>query len=223
MLNRLAEGLWVEERQLRFLGVETGTRMTIAETGAGLFVHSPVALGEALRSQVDELGQVAFIVAPTKFHHLYVPEWAAAYPHAKVWGCPGVTQKRSDIRWHRVLTDAPLEEVDNVMDHVHFSARGLEDEVIFFHKPSQTLVCSDFIFNLRAHPSVLTRAVATLMGQRKPGATFLERLMIRDRVAAKEQLLRIVQWDTKRIVLAHGPMLDSASRAIIENAYAWLL
>ena len=73
MLTPFADEVWVEAREARFLGLETGTRMTIVrlEKG-GLFVHSPVALLDATRRAVDELGEVRAVVAPSIFHHLHV-------------------------------------------------------------------------------------------------------------------------------------------------------
>lgn len=83
MLERLTDDVWIEQRPLRFFGLETGTRMTVVRlNGGGLFVHSPVALDDTLRATVDALGPVTAIIAPSRFHHLYVGEWAAAYPSA---------------------------------------------------------------------------------------------------------------------------------------------
>ncbi|MDB4998655.1 MAG: hypothetical protein JWM74_6087 [Myxococcaceae bacterium] len=190
--------------------------------GGGLFVHSPVALDTATREAVDALGPVTAIVAPSRFHHLYVAEWARAYPTASLSACPGLEKKRSDIDWSRVLGDEPAPEWRGELAQVFFGARAMENEVVFFHERSKTIISCDFIFNLATHPSALTRAVATLMGQRAPGATLLERVMIRNRVAAREQIGRIVAWGAERIVLAHGDIIASNGSAVVERAYRWL-
>ena len=64
-----------------------------------LFVHSPVKLDAELRKAVDERGPVRAVVAPNRFHHLFVGEWAAAYPDASVYGAPGLEEKRPDLRF----------------------------------------------------------------------------------------------------------------------------
>ena len=57
MLTPFAEDVWIEAREAKFLGVVCGTRMTVVRlSGGGRFVHSPVALDDATRRAVDELG-----------------------------------------------------------------------------------------------------------------------------------------------------------------------
>jgi hypothetical protein len=223
MLEPLTDDVWTEARPLRFFGLETGTRMTIVRLrSGGLFVHSPVALDDALRAEVDALGPVTAIVAPSRFHHLYVGPWAAAYPGASLSACPGLEKKRKDVSWSRILGDEPAAEWQGELDQVFFGARSLENEVVFFHRASRSIISSDFVFNLATHPSGFTRAVAFLLGQRRPGTTLLERVMIRDRPAAREQIARIAAWGAERIVLAHGDNVAAGGSEVVREAYGWL-
>ena len=223
MLDRIADGVWTERRPLRFFGVETGTRMTVVRLAdGGLFVHSPVALDAATRVAVDALGPVKAIVAPSLFHHLYVGEWASAFPNASLSACPGLEKKRKDLKWSRVLGDEPETEWKGELEQVFFGARTMENEVVFFHRKSKSIVCCDFIFNLATHPSRLTRVLTRLMGHGEPGVTLLERVMIRDRVPAREQIERIVGWAADRIVLAHGDIIESNGTDVVRRAYRWL-
>jgi hypothetical protein len=218
-----AANLWVETRPLRFLGIETGTRMSVVRlSDGGLFVHSPVELTEATRAAIDVLGPVKAIVAPSRFHHLYVGAWMRAYPAATACACPGLARKRRDLAFARVLGDEPEPEWRGELDQVFFGARSLEDEVVFFHRASATLLCADAIFNLASHPSRLTRTVARLIGSREPGATWLERWLIRDRAAARAQVDRMLAWPIERIVLAHGALIETGGRDVLRRAYAWL-
>jgi hypothetical protein len=222
-LQPIATDLWVEERALRFVGVETGTRMTVVRlAGGGLFVHSPVSLDSETREAVDALGPVVAVVAPSRFHHLYVGEWSEAYPQAVLCACPGLTAKRNDLPWDRVLSDTPEPEWRDEIEQVFVGARSLENEVVFFHRASRTLICADLVFNLLQHPSFPTRIVARLLGNTQPGATWLERLIIRDRKGAREQLDRVLAWDIERIVLGHGALVESDGREVLRSAYAWL-
>src|SRR5262245_54802687 len=113
-----ADTLWVHERPLRFFGIETGARMTIVRMASGLFVHSPAPLSEALRAEVDALGTVKAVVAPSLFHHLAVGSWLEAYPSAVVCCCPGLEKKRRDLRWDRVLGDSPEPEWSGELEQV---------------------------------------------------------------------------------------------------------
>ena len=79
MVREIADRLWVAERPLRFLGLEVGSRMTIARLDDGsLWLHSPVALDDDLRRQVEDLGIPRYAVAPNRFHHMALTDWAAA-------------------------------------------------------------------------------------------------------------------------------------------------
>ena len=223
MFERIADDVWIEPRPLRFFGVETGTKMTVVRLqSGGLFVHSPVALDAATRDAVDALGPVAAIVAPSRFHHLYVGEWARAYPGASLSACPGLETKRKDVAWSGVLGDEPEAAWKGELDQVFFGARPMENEVIFFHRKTKTIISCDFMFNLATHPSGLTRAVAFVMGQREPGTTLLERVLIRNRVAARDQIGRVVAWGADRIVVAHGAVIESNGSELVRTAYHWL-
>lgn len=223
MLERIADDVWAQHRPLRFFGLETGTRMTVVRLAdGGLFVHSPVALDAETRDAIDALGPVKALVAPTLFHHLFIGEWGRAYPHASLSACPGLEKKRKDLSWGAILTDDAEAQWKGEIDQVFFSARTMENEVIFFHRKSKTIISSDFIFNLRTHSSGLTRAVAGLLGQREPGTTLLERIMIRKREVAREQVARVVAWGAEHLVIAHGDIIDSNGAEVVRRAYAWL-
>jgi hypothetical protein len=222
-LEAIAPELWVATRRLRFLGVETGTRMTVVRLGdGGLFVHSPISLADGVAEAIDVLGPVKAVVAPSLFHHLRVGEWMHAHPDAAFYACPGLERKRSDLAWRGVLGDAPEPEWASELDQVFFGARSLENEVLFFHRASRSLICADAIFNLAHHPSRLTRFVAFALGNREPGATWLEHLMIRDRAAAREQVDRVLAWRPERIVLSHGDLVATNGAEVFRRAYAWL-
>lgn len=215
--------MWTVARPLRFLGVETGCRMTVVRLGdGGLFIHSPIAHDPALAAELDGLGPIRAVVAPSLFHHLFVAPWKQAYPGAIFACCPGLERKRADFGWDRVLSDEPEPEWAGDLLQVSFAAFTLANEVVFFHPASRTMICADAVFNLSSHPKRLTRLAALALGNRRPGATWLERVMIRDRAGAREQIDRMLAWQPERIVLAHGPTIERDGEAVLRRAYAWL-
>lgn len=223
MLEPLVEEIWTAARPLRFFGAEIGTRMTVVRLpGGGLFVHSPVALDPAMREAVSALGPVTAIVAPNLYHHLFVGDWARAYPGASVWACPGLPEKRKDVAFHGVLSDAPQEAFAGALDQVVFGALPMLNEVVFFHRKTKTLISSDLVFDLANHPSGLTRALAFLLGNTRPGPTMLERFLIKDRDAAAAQIGTMSAWEAERIVLAHGPVISSGGASVLRDGYQFL-
>lgn len=222
MLEPFADELWIDTREGKFLGVETGTRMTVVRLSGGrLFVHSPVALDGETRRAVDALGEVAAVVAPSLFHHLYMGEWIRAYQGAFFAACPGLEWKRPDLAFSAVLADVAPPLWAGELEQVYFSARR-ENEVVFFHQKSRTMITSDALLNLSHHASMRTRLVAGLMGNDAPGAGWPERLMVRERRLARRQVDRILAWDIDRIVLAHGALVEGDGRETVRRAYSWL-
>ena len=222
MLVPFGEDLWTDTREVRFLGLETGCRMTVVRLAAGgLFVHSPVALDDETRRAVDALGEVRAVVAPSLFHHLHVKAWMDAYPGAHFSACPGLEWKRPDLPFHDVLGDQPHPIWAEDLDQVYFSARR-ENEVVFHLRRRRTLVCADALLNLSTHPLASTRFVARLMGNTAPGVGHIEPLMVRDRRLARRQADRILEWGFDRVVLSHGALLESGGLEAMRHAYAWL-
>jgi hypothetical protein len=222
MLDPFADDIWTVTRRAKFFGVETGARMTVVRlSDGGLFVHSPVALDSDTRHEVDALGEVRAVVAPSLFHHLFVGEWMAAYPKAVFAACPGLEWKRTDLAFTGVLGDQPHPEWSRDLDQVYFSSRR-ENEVVFHDKRTRTMICADALLNLSVHDRPSTRFVARLMGNSAPGIGHLERFMIRDRGLARRQADRILAWDIDRIVVAHGGLVERDGHEVMRHAYAWL-
>jgi hypothetical protein len=97
MLRELASDLWIADQPLRFFGIEVGTRMTVVRLpGSRLLLHSPISRSRELAEQVEGLGTPAFLVAPNRFHHLFVRDWQSAYPTSRLHVAPGVETKRPD-------------------------------------------------------------------------------------------------------------------------------
>ncbi len=225
VLRQLAPDLWVTERPLRFAGIEVGSRMSAIRLRDGsLFLHSPVALDPELRKQLDALGPVRFAVAPNRFHHLYIGEYAAAYPQVALFAAPGLEKKRHDLRFDAVLSDEAPEAWAGEIEQLVFRGFPLPNEVVFFHAATQTLIATDLAFNIQEDSPALTRlGFRALGGYGRLGPTWLERLLIRNRAAARASLARILEWDFERVIVAHGRVVERGGREALRAGYAWLL
>jgi len=224
-LRQLAENLWVAERPQTFYGLPVGTRMTVVRlAGDRLLLHSPVALDTGLRAELDALGRVSFAVAPNRVHHLHAGEVATAYPGTRLWVAPGLERKRPDLRFEAVLgDDAPAEWRDELAQ-VFFRGRPYENEVVFFHRASRTLVMCDLAFNFGPRSPAPTRILMKLLrSYGRFGPSTLDPLLIRDRRAARESLERILAWDFDRIIVSHGDVLERGGHEVLRRGYAWLL
>jgi hypothetical protein len=224
MLRELAPDLWVAEQPLRFLGLELGARMTIIRLAGGrLLLHSPISRSPELARQVERLGSPSFLVAPNRFHHLFVGDWQSAYPTARLYVAPGVETKRPDLTISGVLGENALPDWSGDLDQVPIRGFPLANEIAFFHRPSRTLVSSDLVFNVGAGSPARTRISLRLMGAYgRPSSTLLERMFIRDRGAFRHSLDSILRWPIARIVVAHGEVIENDCQRALIGAYAWL-
>ncbi len=222
-LVRLDDALWVAAAPQRFLGLHLGTRMTIVRRDdGGLIVHSPIALDDALRGEVEALGPVCCVIAPNLFHHLYAGDWAAAFPGARLIGARGLEKKRRDLRFDATILDELDPGFAGTLQPVH--VRGcLLHETVFFHAASRTLVSSDLVENFATSDHWATRwylEVSGLHGQPGVGITLRPLYWGRDR--ARACLDRLMAWHFDRIVLAHGELIEADAHEVLRASFSWL-
>jgi hypothetical protein len=224
-MRQLDSDLWVAQSPLRFLGVELGARMTVIRlAGSRLLVHSPIAPATELVREVRALGQVAYIVAPNRFHHLFVGDWQAAFPEASVYVAPGLERKRPDLKIAGLLTGVPEAGWADTIDQVSLGGIPLTNEVVFFHRPSATLIASDLAFNIGSSSPLLTRMTFRMAGTYgRLSPTPLERVLVRDRPAFRGSLTRVLQWPFGRVVVAHGEISERNGRDELDRGYSWVL
>jgi hypothetical protein len=185
-----------------------------------------------LRAELDALGPVAHLVSPNKLHHLFLDEWARAYPSARMWGLPDLIAKRGDLDFSASLTDSAPENWAAHIDQVVMRGSVVMHEIVFFHRASRTAIFGDLIENFEAsfidtHWTGwfgLKRRVARVIGIMAPDgrapldfrATFLRRR------AARESLARVLAWTPERVIMAHGAWIDRDGLEFLRRSFRWL-
>jgi hypothetical protein len=225
MIRQLDTALWVAERPHRYLGFHVGTRMTVIKLPDGsLFVRSPVRLDEATRASLDHLGRVKQVVAPNRFHHLFVSDYSKSYPDAKIYGAPGLDTKRRDLHLDGILDDVPPPAWSGQIDQTVFRAFSGLNETVFFDRRSRTVLFTDLLFNVKKSDHAATRIVLRLdggLGGLVVPRTF--RLLIRmRRRMALDELARILEWDFDRLTVAHGDVVDRDAKTAVRKAWSFL-
>ncbi len=224
-MQALAPDLWVRHQPLRFMGAEFGTRMTIVRLpDGGLVIHSPVRLTDALKAEIDALGPVRAVLAPNRLHHLFVGDFVAAYPDAAFHCSPALRDKRPDIPWTATLGDTPDALWAGVLDQCPIRGSLHMDEVAFHHRPSRTLILCDLLerFDSPDH-SWFFRLLAKGAGVwHRYGLTRDQRMLFRDKDALRATLRTLLAWDFDRVVLAHGPLVETGGKATLRAAFDWL-
>jgi hypothetical protein len=226
-LRELDEGIWtLEGDPTRFFTFPYELRSTIVDLGGNsLFVHSPVQLSVAAEA-VESLGRVGYIVSPNKMHHLFLGEWGAAFPDARIYSPPGLRSKRPDVCFHGDLGDQPEGVWASVLDQRLVRGSLFMEEAVFFHLPSRTLIVGDLIEN--HDPGGLTvwhRAFARANHMLAPHGTTARvfRLTFWQRAEARRVVEEILSWQPRRVVVMHGPCIEDNAVAFLRHAFGWLL
>ena len=223
-MRKIDTDIWEDTQPLRFGAVEMGARMTVVKlAGGGLWVHSPIRPSDAVCAGLDELGPVAHIVAPNRFHHLFAGELAERYPAATVHLAPGLAAKRPDLPAAGILPDDAPEAWEADLDWAFFAGIPMANEVVFLHKLTRTLIVCDLAFHVGPEAPWATRVMFKLIGHFGDlGPTRFERLMVRDRAAARASLDAILEWDFDRVVVSHGTVFETGGRDALRRNFEWL-
>lgn len=227
-LDAFAPGIWLVAYSVPYFGMEIPARMTVIQMSDGrVMLHSPCALSEALKSAIDAIGPVAWIVAPGTFHHVHVPAAQAAYPTAKTWLCPGLERKRPELTFDGILDDqAPVDWADD-LEQVPVRGTGFMAEVAFYHRASRVLILVDLIELIGDQtPGIgwtlrLWWGLFRMWNRPRPAPEY--RMGWRDKRAAARGLRDILAWDFERIVIAHGDLITANAHEVAQDAWASVL
>ncbi len=227
LLNEIDRDIWIADGpSVSFFGFPYPTRMAVVRLGDdSLWVWSPIALNPPLVEAVGALGPVRHLVAPNKFHHLFLAEWANAWPEAKLYAPPGLARRRSDLTFHRELGDTPDAAWAADIDQVIFHGSFFMEEVVFFHRGSRSVLVTDLV--QKFDPATQHGWRGALMrwdGMVGPdGSTPREwRLSFWNRRAAREALRKALAWDPQRLIIAHGEWVRENGRAALAHSLRWL-
>ena len=227
MILPISDGVWTVPGEVSMGIIHFPCRMTILRLSGGeLMLISPVSLTAEDLAGISELGDVAYIVAPNGFHHVFLEASQSHFPNAKTYAVPVVQKKKQKhLTYDGVLTTLDPAPWHNDVTQLRVAGIPALDEVVFFHKASKTLVVTDLFFNLtevRGWPTKLMFQLSGAWG--KPAQSTLEKFLTKDREAAKASVQQMLSWEPARIIMAHGNILDGPD--CIEQAragMAWTL
>lgn len=234
-LKPIARDLWIVDGPIIRFGmpwpkIPFPTRMTILRlSGDSLFIHSPTALTDGLRREIAAIGRPSWIVGPNRLHYWWICDWKSAYPEAEVYLAPRLTEqagkripdgsklldRREGYPWDEAVATLPV--VGSFMT-----------EVDFFHRPSRTLILTDFIENFEAEKleSPLMRLLCRLGGVLAPNGGMPRDMRFtfrKQRSVLKDVLETMIRWNPERVIIAHGRWFDSHGAASLKRSFAWLL
>jgi len=227
MLEEFGPALFVADGPVvSFFGFPYPTRMAVARLADGsAWVWSPIALEPELERALDAVGPVRHIVSPNKIHHLFLAQWAARWPEARLFAPPGLAARKPELHFHGELGEEPDPAWAEQIDQVLFRGSLFLQEVAFFHRPSRTAILGDLV--QRHDPARMTGWKGLLMrldglvGEhgstpRDWRASFLRRGPTR---AARA---RVLAWKPEQLVIAHGACAKGHATPLLARALAWI-
>ncbi|MBN9220664.1 MAG: DUF4336 domain-containing protein [Mesorhizobium sp.] len=229
ILREFGPGIWIADGPTvtAAAGFHYPTRMAVIRlSSGGLFVWSPTALTDALRAEVDALGEVRFLIAPNSLHHVFLADWQRGYSGAGVYAAPGLREKRRDIRFDGDLGDMADADWAGDLDQVVMRGNRITTEVVFFHRRSKTVLFTDLIQHFRPGWFKGWRALVArldLMVAAEPSVPRKFRAAFTDRPAARAAIERILAWPAEKVLMAHGEPVTEGAQAFLRRAFRWLV
>ncbi|MFO0633029.1 MAG: DUF4336 domain-containing protein [Nannocystaceae bacterium] len=218
------DGIYSASATMRFPGFRLPIRMAaVALERGGLWLHSPIAADAALLDAVAAKGDVRFVVAPNQLHHLFVQPWLERFAGAQLWGAAGLEHKRSELTFtgfHGTAQDPWHDEIESI----RIDGAPKLAETVFFHRRSRTLIVTDLVFNLRTAEGWLAPLLLRMMGVHgKLAQSRAWRFGVKDRAAAAASARRVLAMSPRRLVVAHGDVIEALPEGALERALEWML
>ena len=219
MLEEIADGVWSIPAPLKVGGlIALNTRMTIIRLANGdLWLHSLIPISVEIQQHVDKLGTVRHLIAPSCLHHLFIGEWMAAYPEAKSYAAKGLDKKRPELQFSvslgAIFSAAWRDEIEML------SVEGMPrvNEVIFYHRSSQTLMVSD-LFCYMPEASGITHFYALLNGfKNKMTTPALYKFAITNKPLFLLSLVPLRSRIIRKVVMCHHHILEEDAQQLVHQ------
>ena len=231
MLKEIDRNIWVAEQPLKYFGLSVGTKMTVIRLKSGkLVVISPIKIDESIINQIKEIGNVAYIIAPNIYHYLFISEFKALYPKANLLAAPGFETKRPEIPIEHTLREGENLFSDEI-EYILFDGmktfdfeNALMNEFVFFHPESYSLILTDTAFHFDQTFPLVTQLTSRIIGgYKKISPSILEKLATQEKEKVKQAVKKVLLWDFKRVIMAHGSIVENDAKPKFREGYEWFL
>lgn len=199
---------------MRIAGAEFGHRMTVVKLSSGdLWVHSPVECSSELVEELRQLGNLRYLVAPSRMHDLYLPAWFAACPELVGYAPRALIESKPEKGCTMALEDGPLPWSEEI-GHVFLGGMPRVQEFDFFHSATQTLIVADLTFHLIGPQGLAGKLFLGLVGASGGIRTSrLFRMMVKDWLAFITSMEQLLYLDWQRVIVGHGENLEGPKLA----------
>jgi hypothetical protein len=223
-LVEFSDGVWLDRAPVSFLGLCLTATMVVLRLGDGsLLLYSPLALTPERRAAIEALGPVGHLYAPNLFHHLWIDQWVAAFPAARVHAPAGLAQKQPGLRVDRSHGLSSEPAFVGAVEELPIEGFRLRETALFY-RPARTLVVADLVHNVGRPDHAWTATYTRAMGfyDKIAVSRMIRWTAFTDRRAARKSLDGVLACAGDRLVVGHGEPLVTGGRDALTQAYDWL-
>jgi hypothetical protein len=228
-LQEFANNIWLAEGPVvRDMGTYFTTRMTIVRLSNGsVWISSPVPVSFTTLKEIFELGDVRYLIAATPRHIWRLDLWHTLFPEAELWASRPTpfTLQKGHLPISGYLSDTSPSAWSADFDQLAFKGNPLLSEVLFFHRETHTVLLDDLIMrNPVMEGKPLTNLIFKLGGVQglEGGVTIDMKMTFLNRSLARQSLERLLSWDFDKLIIAHGPCIESGAKQYVKRAFKWL-
>jgi len=214
--------VWHAQQSLRFGPINIQTRMTVIRLRDGaLWVHSPIEPTPSLLAELSSLGEVRYVLAPNRTHHLFFQRFLESFPLAKGFVAPGLAEKVTALAQYSVVP-IPGPWASDLQGYF-IDGLPVLNETVWFHGQTGTLVMTDLLFCFEPSNTGLAKLIARLLGvYDRMGMSITMKLMTKDKQALRCSIEPLLLLPIQRIVLAHDKVVDAQPSLKLREAFEWL-
>lgn len=214
--------VWCAQQPLKFGPISLTTRMTIVRLRDGsLWVHSPISPTAELIAELKAVGEVRYVIAPNKSHHLYFLPFVGAHPSAQAYVAVGLDTKRPELgRFPQIPLQAPW---GDELQGFFIDGLPVINETVWFHADSGTLIVTDLLFCFSATNQGLIALISRILGVRgQLGMSRTMKLMTKDKRALARSVAPLLTLPLQRVIVAHDQIVDLQPVQQLTRAFAWI-
>jgi hypothetical protein len=196
--------------------------MTVIRLRSGaLWVHSPIEPTPGLLAELSSLGEVRYVLAPNRTHHLFFRRFLKSFPKAEGFVAPGLAKKVNDLSQYPVVpAPGPWQ---NELRSWFIDGLPVLSETVWFHEKTGTLLLTDLLFCFGTNNTGLARLAARILGvYDRLGMSLTMKLMTKDKKALRRSIEPVLLLPVQRIVLAHDQVIEEQATKKLKEAFEWL-
>jgi hypothetical protein len=208
-------------------------RMTIIRVGQELLIHNAINMSVGDYAALDDLGKVAWIVVPNKFHSSEAHNYQLRYPQAKLLvsraAVAEVLKKNPHASIYAEMTPAWLQDefpklMQGKIEGIVFEGLRMLGEVVLFHKESQTLVVTDLVFNMQEDRSGFQKKMFEFnkIYKRFGPSKIFKWVFLNDKPKALASYQKMMQWNFNSVIMSHGTPVSHGGKMIMKAGFNYI-